>query len=411
MSEKVVLAYSGGLDTSVAIRWLNEKYGYDVVAVTIDVGSEKDSSAVKEKALQVGAVKAIVVDAKKAFVDDYIFAALKAGAIYENTYPMATALARPLIAKILTDVALEEGAVAIAHGCTGKGNDQVRFEVAINALAPNMKILAPAREWGMTREETIQYAERYGIPVPVKSGHAYSVDENIWGRSVECGILEDPWAEPPAEVYIWAKSPTDAPDMPAYCEITFEKGVPIALDGKAMDGLELINTLHEIAGTHGVGRIDHVENRLVGIKSREIYEAPAALTLLAAHQALEDLTLAKDQARFKLKVTQEFSDIIYNGLWFTANRVDLSAYVDSTQRLVSGTVRIKFSKGNCIVVGRRSPHSLYAHNLATYEKGDQFDQSSAAGFIYIFGLPVKTQAQLQPIFDNTSEKKDEGSGK
>jgi len=411
MSEKVVLAYSGGLDTSVAIRWLNEKYGYDVVAVTIDVGSEKDSSTVKEKALQVGAVKAIVVDAKKAFVDDYIFAALKAGAIYENTYPMATALARPLIAKILTDVALEEGAVAIAHGCTGKGNDQVRFEVAINALAPNMKILAPAREWGMTREETIQYAERYGIPVPVKSGHAYSVDENIWGRSVECGILEDPWAEPPAEVYIWTKSPTDAPDLPAYCEITFEKGVPIALDGKGMDGLELINTLHEIAGTHGVGRIDHVENRLVGIKSREIYEAPAALTLLAAHQALEDLTLAKDQARFKLKVTQEFSDIIYNGLWFTANRVDLSAYVDSTQRLVSGTVRIKFSKGNCIVVGRKSPNSLYAHNLATYEKGDQFDQSAAAGFIYIFGLPVKTQAQLQPIFDNTSEKKDEGSGK
>ncbi|MCL2281319.1 MAG: argininosuccinate synthase [Dehalococcoidia bacterium] len=411
MSNKVVLAYSGGLDTSVAIRWLKETYGYNVIAVTIDVGSEKDSSAVKEKALQVGAIKAIVVDAKKTFVNDYIFPALKAGAIYENIYPMATSLARPLIAKILTEVALKEEAIAIAHGCTGKGNDQVRFEVAINALAPKVKIVAPAREWGMTREETIQYAEKYSIPVPVKSGHAYSVDENIWGRSVECGVLEDPWIEPPAEVYAWTKSPAEAPDQPAYCEITFEKGVPVALDGKAMDGLELINALNELAGLHGVGRIDHVENRLVGIKSREIYEAPAAVTLLTAHQALEDMTLAKDQARFKLKVTHEFSDIIYNGLWFTANRLDLSAYVDSTQRLVSGTVRIKLSKGNCIVVGRKSPHSLYAHNLATYEKGDQFDQSSAAGFIYIFGLPVKTQATLQPLYDMTTEKQDKGNGK
>ncbi|MCL2707363.1 MAG: argininosuccinate synthase [Dehalococcoidia bacterium] len=411
MSQKVILAYSGGLDTSVAIRWLKENYDYDVIAVTVDVGSEKDSAAVKEKALQVGAVKAVVVDAKEAFVKDYIFPALKAGAVYENVYPMATSLARPLIAKILTDVAQEEDAVAIAHGCTGKGNDQVRFEVVINALAPKMKIVAPAREWGMTREETIKYAEKYEIPVPVKSGHAYSVDENIWGRSVECGVLEDPWIEPPAEVYAWTKSSIDAPDQAAYCEISFEHGVPVALNGIAMNGLDLINELNQLAGLHGIGRIDHVENRLVGIKSREIYEAPAAVALLVAHQALEDLTLAKDQARFKLKVTQEFSDIIYNGLWFSANRLDLSAYIDSTQRFVSGLVRLKLSKGNCIVVGRKSPYSLYAHSLATYEKGDQFDQSAAPGFIHIFGLPVKTQAELQPRFNISAEKSDKGNNK
>ena len=411
MSDKVVLAYSGGLDTSVAIKWIKDKYGLDVIAVTVDVGNEKDFSAVREKALKTGAVKALVIDAKKSFVNDYIFPTLKAGSLYEGVYPMATSLARPLIAELLTEVALQEGAAAIAHGCTGKGNDQVRFEVAINALAPAIKIIAPAREWGMTREETIKYAERYGIPVPVKSGHAYSVDENLWGRSIECGVLENPWAEPPEEVYAWTKASAAAPDKADYCEIEFDKGIPIACDGNAIDGVSLITKLNELAGKHGVGRIDHLENRLVGIKSREIYEAPAAIMLLTAHQALETMTLARDQSRFKAKVALEYADLIYNGLWFTAHRQDLAAYVESTQRFVTGTVRLKLFKGTCSVVGRKSPYSLYSHGLATYEKGDQFDQSAAPGFIHIFGLPVKTQARLQPLFDIAPENKPKGKGK
>jgi argininosuccinate synthase len=400
MPDKVVLAYSGGLDTSVAIKWIKDKYNLDVIAVTIDVGNEKDFSVVREKAIKIGAVKAMVFDAKKTFVNDYIFPALKAGGLYEGQYPMATSLSRPLIAQLLTKVALQEGATAIAHGCTGKGNDQVRFEVSINALAPKIKILAPAREWGMTREETIKYAAQHGIPVPVKSGSAYSVDENLWGRSIECGVLEDPWVEPPEEIYGWTKSPAVSPDKADYCEVEFDKGIPIACDGNVMDGVSLITKLNELAGKHGVGRIDHVENRLVGIKSREIYEAPAAVLLLIAHQALEAMTLAKDQARFKVKVALEYADLIYNGLWFTANRQDLAAYVDSTQRFVTGTVRVKLFKGRCDVVGRKSPYSLYSHSLATYETGDKFDQSASPGFIHIWGLPVKTQAQIQPLFDN-----------
>jgi argininosuccinate synthase len=411
MSDKIVLAYSGGLDTSVAIKWVKDKYGMDVIAVTLDVGNERDFNAMREKALKVGAVKALVLDAKRSFVNDFIFPTLKAGAMYEGVYPMATSLARPLMAKLLTEVALKEGAAAIAHGCTGKGNDQVRFEVAINALAPHIKIIAPAREWGMTREGTIKYAEKYGIPVPVKTGHAYSVDENLWGRSVECGVLEDPWAEPPEEVFAWTKSPASAPDEAGYCELEFDRGIPVCYDRKPMDGMSLISKLNELGGKHGVGRIDHVENRLVGIKSREIYEAPAAIVLLTAHQALEDMVLAKDQSRFKAKVALEFADLIYNGLWFTANRIDLLSYIESTQRFVSGTVRLKVFKGSCSVVGRKSRYSLYSHDLATYEEGDQFEQSAAPGFIHIFGLPVKTQARLQPLFDMTRDNISEGKGK
>jgi argininosuccinate synthase len=395
MKEKVVLAYSGGLDTSAAIPWLQEKYNVDVIAVTIDVGNEKDFSAVREKALKVGAVKAVVVDAKKAFVDHFIFPALMADAVYEGVYPLATALSRPLMAKLLVDVANEEGASYIAHGCTGKGNDQVRFEVSINALAPDIKIIAPAREWGMTRQETIKYAKKSGIPVPVTVASPYSIDENLWGKSIECGVLEDPWTEPPEDAYSWTKSPAKAPARAGYVEIGFKEGVPVSLDGKAMDGLTLLTKLNGIAGEHGVGRIDHVENRLVGIKSREIYEAPAATVLLMAHQALEAMTLAKDQVRFKSKVAIEYADLIYNGLWFTRFHQDLATYIMSTQRFVTGTVRIKLFKGHASIAGRKSPYSLYNLSLATYDKGDKFDQKASVGFIQIWGLPVRNQARVQ----------------
>ncbi len=396
MADKVVLAYSGGLDTSVAIRWINENYHMDVITLTADLGGEKrDMPSIKEKAVNVGAVKALVVDAKELFVKHFVFPALRADALYEGQYPLATALGRPLIAKLLVDAAAEEGASAVAHGCTGKGNDQVRFDVAVCALAPHLKVIAPAREWGMTREETIAYAKRYGIPVPVTADSPYSIDENLWGRSVECGVLEDPWVEPPEEVFSWTRSPKDTPDEPCYVEIGFDTGIPISLDGREMEGVALIQELNKVAGEHGVGRIDHVENRLIGIKSREIYEAPAATTLLMAHKALEAMTLTKDQLRFKEKVAAEYADLMYNGLWFTALHRDIAAYVESTQRHVTGTVRVKLLKGNASVVGRKSPKSLYSFRLATYDKGDEFDQSASLGFIQIWGLPVKIQAQIQ----------------
>ena len=395
MSDKIVLAYSGGLDTSVAIKWLRETYNLDVIAVTADVGNERDLGAIREKALNTGAIKALVIDAKDNFINDYVFPALKADALYEGEYPLATALSRPLIAKLLVDIAREEEASAVAHGCTGKGNDQVRLEVGVSALAPELKVIAPAREWGMTRQETINYAQRYGIPVPITSASPYSIDENLWGRSIECGVLEDPWVEPPEEVFSWTKSLDVAPNAPGYFEIGFENGIPVAFDGQEMDSVSLIRRLNEIAGEHGVGRIDHLESRLVGIKSREIYEAPAAVVLLKAHLALESLTLSKDQIRFKQKVAQEYADLIYNGLWFTALRQDLAAYVQSTQRFVTGEVRLKLFKGSCRVVGRKSPYSLYSYSLATYDEGDEFDQSASPGFIHIWGLPARTQAKRQ----------------
>ena len=399
MADKVVLAYSGGLDTSIAIKWIKENYNLDVIAVTIDVGNEKDFTAVREKALKVGAIKAKVIDAKEMFVKYFVFPALQANALYEGQYPLATALSRPLMAKLMVDIALEEGATAVAHGCTGKGNDQVRFDVGINSLAPDLKIIAPAREWGMTREEGIAYAKKHDIPLPITLDKPYSIDENLWGKSCECGVLEDPWTEPPQNAYTWTKSLDQAPEKPQYIEINFEKGIPVAIDGREMDGVNLIQHLNELAGNHGIGRIDHIENRLVGIKSREIYEAPAATVLLLAHQALEAMTLSKDQLRFKQKVSMEYADLIYNGLWFSALNRDLSAYVLSSQRYVTGTVRLKLFKGNTTVVGRKSPKSLYNLSLATYDKGDQFDQSAAIGFIHLWGLPVKTQAQVQLLGD------------
>ncbi len=400
MSDKVVLAYSGGLDTSVAIKWIKEKYNLDVIALTIDVGNERDFSTIRQKALNVGAIKALVVDAKDSYVKEYVFPALQADALYEGEYPLATALARPLMAKLLVDAARGEGASTVAHGCTGKGNDQVRFEVSINALAPELKIIAPAREWGMTREQTINYAQRYGIPVSVTAASPYSIDENLWGRSIECGVLEDPWVEAPEEVFTWTRSVGEAPDKSEYVEIGFEKGVPVTIDGQQLDGVSLIQQLNELAGRHGVGRIDHLENRLVGIKSREIYEAPAATVLLQAHQALEAMTLSKSQLRFKQKVAQEYADLIYNGLWFTRLHQDLAAYVKSSQRFVTGIVRLKLFKGSCTVVGRKSPFSLYSYGLATYDKADVFDQSASPGFIHIWGLSARTQAQVQKIDKN-----------
>lgn len=395
--DKVVLAYSGGLDTSVAIPWLHEHFGLDVVAVTVDVGNERDFTAIREKALRTGASTAYVIDAKDLFVEHFVFPALQAGAVYEGTYPLATALARPLIAKILVDYARQEGATAVAHGCTGKGNDQVRFDVAVGALAPDLKVIAPVREWRWTREQEIAYAVEHGIPLPITASSPYSIDENLWGRSIEAGVLEDPTVEPPADVWAWTTDPADAPDTPTSVRIEFERGLPIGIDGERLDGVTLIARLNEIAGAHGVGRLDQVENRLVGIKSREVYEAPAGIVLHAAHLELERLVLSKDQARFKTLVAAQMADLIYNGLWFSAHHQDLAAYVASSQRFVSGEVTVKLFKGHCRVIGRRSPHSLYNLSLATYDKGDAFSHQAAVGFIELWGLPLRTQAAAQPL--------------
>jgi argininosuccinate synthase len=396
MSDKVVLAYSGGLDTSVAIKWLEKKYNSKVITLTVDIGNVPDLEAIRQKALKVGAIKALVVEAKETFIKSFVFPALQADAIYEGQYPLATALGRPLIARLLVEAAKKERAGVVAHGCTGKGNDQVRIDVSVAALAPELKVIAPAREWKMTREQTIEYAQAHNIPVPITKASPYSIDENLWGRSIECGVLEDTWNEPPEDVFLWTKSPEKTPARPAYLEIDFTKGIPVSLDGRKLEPVALVQKVHSLAGKHGVGRIDHVENRLVGIKSREIYEAPAAVVLLKAHQALEGLVLTKGQLRFKARVAAEYADLIYNGLWFTGMRQDLAAYVESTQRYVTGTIRVKLFKGNCQIVGRKSPYSLYDYSLATYDKGDAFDQSASPGFIHIWGLPVRTQARVQP---------------
>ena len=395
MADKIVLAYSGGLDTSVAIRWLQEQYGADIATLTMDLGGQVDLEAARQRALDIGAVRADVMDAREEFVRDYVWPALRAGAIYEGVYPLATALGRPLIAKHLVRIALEEGASGIAHGCTGKGNDQVRFDVSAGALAPALKVVAPAREWGMTRDDEIAYAQERNIPLDLNKRSSYSVDENLWGRSIEAGDLEDPWVEPPEEAYAWTVSAAAAPDEPRYVEIRFAEGVPVAIDGEELGGVALIELLNETAGAHGVGRIDHVENRLVGIKSREVYEAPAGTVLHLAHRALEQMCLTKEQSRFKERLAQEYADLVYNGLWFTAHRRDLDAYVLSTQRHVNGTVRVRLHKGSATVTGRESAESLYRHDLATYDAGDTFDHEASVGFISVFGLPVRTQARVQ----------------
>ncbi|PAF36622.1 argininosuccinate synthase [Terribacillus saccharophilus] len=392
--DKIVLAYSGGLDTSVAIKWLQDKYNYDVIAVGLDVGEGKDLDFVQEKALQVGAIKSYTVDAKAAYAEEYVLPALKANLLYEGKYPLVSALSRPLIAKVLVDIAKEEGAVAVAHGCTGKGNDQVRFDVSFTALDPDLKIVAPVREWAMSRDEEIEYAEMHGIPVPVGKESPYSVDQNLWGRSNECGILEDPWEQPPSDAFGLTVDPENAPDEAQIVTITFEKGKPVALDGEAYPLDALILKLNEIAGKHGVGRIDHVENRLVGIKSREIYECPAAVTLIAAHQELEALTMTREISQFKPIVEQKLAQTIYDGLWYSPLTKALQAFIEETQQTVSGNVKVKLYKGHALVVGRESAESLYSFDLATYKPEDKFDHDAALGFIQLWGLPTKVQAEV-----------------
>ncbi|TFJ91749.1 argininosuccinate synthase [Lentibacillus salicampi] len=392
--EKIVLAYSGGLDTSVAVKWLQDQYGYDVIAAAIDVGEGKDLEFVQQKALDVGAVKSYVIDAKSLFASDYVLPALQANLLYEGKYPLISALSRPLIAKLLVDIAEKEGATAVAHGCTGKGNDQVRFDVAFAGLNPNLDVVAPVREWSMSREEEIAFAQEHNIPVPVGVDSPYSIDENLWGRSNECGVLEDPWAEPPKDAYDLTNDPIEAPDEPDVVEIAFEQGKPVSLNGQKLELSQLIMSLNEIAGKHGVGRIDHVENRLVGIKSREIYEAPAASVLLAAHQELESLTLTRETSRFKPGVEQKFAQTVYDGLWYSPLTDALKAFVKETQQYVSGTVKMKLYKGHAHTLGRESKQSLYDFNLATYNADDAFDHEAANGFIKLWGLPTKVHSSI-----------------
>jgi len=402
---RCVLAYSGGLDTSVAIPWLTENLGYEVIALSIDLGEVKDLRAIQERALRAGAVSACVVDARRLFVEHFAFPSLMAGSLYEGVYPLATALGRPLIAKLLVDLAQQEGAVAVAHGCTGKGNDQVRFDVAVAALAPELKVVAPVRDWDMGRPDELRYAEERGIEVPVTVASPYSVDANLWGRSIEAGILEDPWEEPPPDVFEWTVDAAEAPAQGVLVEIRFEQGRPVAIDGEALVAEELVARLNALGGAHGVGRIDHVENRLVGIKSREVYEAPAAVILFAAHQALEALTLSRDVMRFKQVVADEWAKLVYEGLWFGALRESLWVFVRSTQEFVGGAVRLRLQQGSVRVVGRKAPQSLYRHDLATYDRAhDTFSHASARGFIDLFGLPLRTQTQVQGTLGEASRR-------
>lgn len=392
--KKVVLAYSGGVDTSVCIPYLKKEYGIEeVITLAADLGQGEELGPIKEKAYRCGAVESLVIDATEEFVKDYAFKAIKANALYENRYPLSTALARPLIAKLLVEAAEKYGADAVAHGCTGKGNDQVRFDVGIVALNPKLKVLAPAREWGMSREETIAYGEKFGIESPVKKSSPYSIDRNILGRSIEAGPLEDPMVEAPEEVFVMTKAIADTPDEPEYVEIGFEKGEPVSINGETLSGKDLVSKLNEIAGNHGVGRIDMIENRVIGIKSREIYEVPALSVLVAAHKDLESLTLTADVAHYKRTIEAPYSRLIYEGLWYSPLKEALDAFIDKTQERVTGVVKIKFLKGNANIVGRRSDYSIYTPDLSTYGADDLFDHKAAEGFIYIWGLPTRVWAE------------------
>ncbi|NNM60202.1 MAG: argininosuccinate synthase [Legionellales bacterium] len=394
MREKIILAYSGGLDTSCAVKWLQEKYGYDVVAVTADIGEGKDLAPIKEKALKVGAIKHYSLPLKDQFAEELLAPALQANVMYEGVYPLISALSRPLIAKKLVEIAQKEGAVAVAHGCTGKGNDQVRFDVSIKALAPHLKIIAPAREFPLAREDAIAYAKKHAIPLPINLDNPFSIDQNLWGRSCECGMLEDPWVEPPEAAYALTQAVSKTPDITDEITIEFEHGVPVGLNGESLSFLTCIEMLNELAGRHGIGRIDHIENRLIGIKSREVYEAPAAITLITAHRALEAMTLVREVARFKPIIDQQFANLIYDGLWFSPLRDALQAFLFETQKSVTGVIRLKLFKGHATVVGRTSPYSLYSKKLATYDASDTFDHHASEGFIKLFGLPTQLYHQI-----------------
>ncbi|MGB7087524.1 MAG: argininosuccinate synthase [Phormidesmis sp.] len=394
LAEKVVLAYSGGVDTTVCIPYLKEEYGVkEVITLAADLGQGDELEPIRQKALKCGAADSVVTDVTEPFMADYAFPAIMANALYENRYPLSTALARPLIAKLLVDTAAKYGADAVAHGCTGKGNDQVRFDVAIAALNPDLKVLAPAREWGMSREEAMAYGEKFGLTFPVKKSSPYSIDRNLLGRSIEAGPLEDPWNEPTEEVFVMTSAIADTPDEPEYVEIGFEQGRPVSLNGTELSPVALVSQLNEIVGRHGVGRIDMVENRLVGIKSREIYEAPALLVLIAAHRDMESLTLTGDVTQYKRNIEQSYAQMIYNGLWYSPLKAALDAFIAQTQTRVSGVVRVKLFKGNAIIAGRKSDNTLYTDELSTYGADDRFDHKAAEGFIYVWGLPTRVWSQ------------------
>jgi argininosuccinate synthase len=393
-AKKLVLAYSGGVDTSVCIPYLKQEWGVEeVITLAADLGQGDELEPIRQKALNSGASVSLVIDAKAEFIERYAFPAIQANALYENRYPLSTALARPLIAKLLVEAAVEYGADAVAHGCTGKGNDQVRFDVSIAALNPALKVLAPAREWGMSREETIAYGEKFGIPSPVKKSSPYSVDLNLLGRSVEAGPLEDPWTEPLEEVFAMTKAIEHTPDQPEYLEIGFEGGIPVSLNGQTYGPVDLFLALNPLVGNHGIGRIDMVENRLVGIKSREIYETPGLSVLIQAHRDLESLVLTKDVSQYKRGIEETYGQMVYNGLWYNPLKEALDAFIAKTQERVTGTVRVKLFKGSATMAGRRSANSLYNEDLATYGSGDQFDHRAAEGFIYVWGMPTRVWSQ------------------
>jgi len=401
MSERIVLAYSGGLDTSVLVKWLQEKYEAKVITVTVDVGQQEDLKEIEEKARKLGVANHYSIDAREEFALKYVFPAIKANALYEGKYPISTSLSRPLIVERMVDIAKKEKATGFAHGCTGKGNDQVRFDITIGALAPDLKIIAPVREWAMTRDEEIDYAKAHGIAIS-NAAKKYSIDQSIWGRSIECGLLEDASREPPEDAFEWTSSPENAPNEPEYVTITFEAGAPVALNGETLDPLTLIEGLNKTAGKHGIGRIDHIEDRMVGIKSREIYECPAATVLIEAHKDLEKMVLTRHEVQFKPQIDAQWGFLAYAGLWVDPLREDLDAFIDKTQENVNGEVRVKLFKGGLQVVGRSSPFSLYDKNLVNYNIKTSFNQTYSKGFIELWGL----QTRMYNVLKRKITKKD-----